>query len=819
MMEIKAGDPIPETYKTWFRADLRHANEWRDEAMKAYDFRDGRQYTDIERTTLEDEQRPPIVFNRVGAIIDAVSGQEISNRQEVRYIPRVAGPAKRAIEQPPQPPPMGHNGGPPMGGPGMPPPEMAGAPPGMPPQMGGGGAMAAPPQMEDTGGDQESTDLLTSAAMWFRDQADADDNDSEAFRDTITGGMGWTETRLDYEDNPEGKLRDDRIDPFEMVWDYNARKGNLIDMTRVWRVRCLPIEEARAFVSGFTGPDGEALDFTDDELHAEWAASAVYDGKSEPHVSESTRDRMAGRRNASGELEEATIVHCQWIEREDVWRVPIPGAPGPDGQPGKPTPKDMTADEYAAFKEQGKANGVDITAEMEQQIGIRKRKKKVRYQAFLGGKVLKVMPTACPDHFNFKCITGKRDQRTGQWYGLVRNMRDPQSWSNKLYSQILHIINSQAKGGIMAERGQAFDNDAEAQESWARSDRITFMKPGALSGQSPKWAQKPVAQTPPALQYLMETASGAIHQVSGVNMELLGMREADQAGVLEYQRRQAGLTILQPIFDNLKAYRREQGELILWYIQNDLSDGRLIRIVGKQEGEYVPLARQATLDYDIIVDDMPTSPNQKEKNWQIIQQMLPMVKDMLTPEVMLALAEDSPLPAATVQKLQKLQEKASDSPAAQMQQKMAELEAAVLETKAMLQAAQADKAKADAQAALSQPQADPQAELAIEEAKARGKLAIEQQKAQAGVEIEREKVGAQIGLAREKQAGEQALRTAEFQQNAALQAQGAQQDMAIRGQTAEADLALRNRTADADISIKDRQARAAMNRPKPKPAK
>lgn len=805
MMDIKAGDPIPAAYRDWFKADLRHAEEWRKEAAQDYDFRDGRQYSDTEKQVLEDQQRPPIVFNRVGAIVDAVSGQEISNRQEVRYIPRVGRPAKSPAEQgPPQAPPMG--------GPGMPPsPEMGmGGPPGMP----------QPPPMEDTGGDVEATELLTSAALWFRDQADADDNDSEAFRDTITAGMGWTETRLDYEDNPDGRLIDDRIDPFEMVWDYNARKNNIIDATRVWRVRCLPIEEARAFVEGFGMGDVD-----DEDLHAEWAANAVYDGKSEPHQSEAVRDRSVGRRSSSGELQEAVIVHCQWVEREDVWRVPIPG---PDG---KPEPKDMTGEEYEAFKAQGKANGVEITAEMEQRIGIRKRKQRVYYQAFLGNVVLKVMPCACSGrptednpkytrgHFNFKCITAKRDQKTGQFYGLVRNMRDPQSWSNKLYSQILHIINSQAKGGIMAERGQAFDNDAEAQESWARSDRITFMKPGALSGQAPKWAAKPVAQTPTALQYLMETAGGAIHQVSGVNMELLGMREADQAGVLEYQRRQAGLTILQPIFDNLKAYRREQGELILWYIQNDLSDGRLIRIVGKQEAEYLPLAKQATLEYDIIVDDMPSSPNQKEKNWQITQSLLPVIKDMLTPETMLILAEDSPMPAATVMKLRQHAEKAAQSDAAKMQERMGQLEAAVLETKAMLQAAQAKKAEADAQAALSQPQADPQAELAIKEAEATGKLQIKQQEVAANVAMKREETQANIAIQREKMAGDQALKTAEFQQSAALQAQSAQQDMAIRGRTAEADLALRERTADADISIKDRQAKAAMNRPKPKPAK
>jgi len=37
-----------------------------------------------------------------------------------------------------------------------------------------------------------------------------------------------------------------------------------------------------------------------------------------------------------------------------------------------------------------------------------------------------------------------------------------------------------AKGGVFAERG-AFDNDRDAEESYARADRITWLKPGALA--------------------------------------------------------------------------------------------------------------------------------------------------------------------------------------------------------------------------------------------------------------------------------------------------------------------------------------------------
>jgi hypothetical protein len=73
---------------------------------------------------------------------------------------------------------------------------------------------------------------------------------------------GWTETRLDYEDNPEGDPKVDRVDPLEMVWDSGAKKRNLVDGRRLAHIRrSVPIDEARALCPGDAQPPFEDADY------------------------------------------------------------------------------------------------------------------------------------------------------------------------------------------------------------------------------------------------------------------------------------------------------------------------------------------------------------------------------------------------------------------------------------------------------------------------------------------------------------------------------------------------------------------------------
>jgi hypothetical protein len=127
------------------------------------------------------------------------------------------------------------------------------------------------------------------------------------------------------------------------------------------------------------------------------------------------------------------------------------------------------------------------------------------------------------------------------------------------------------KGRHRRERGAFFDNDNRANSLGRTNDQVTYLKPGALSGQNPKFIAKPVSQFPQGSFELMQFANQSLRDVSGVNVEILGMQNSAGPGrELDLQRKQSALTILQPLFDSLRRYRKEQGRLMLYLIEHYL---------------------------------------------------------------------------------------------------------------------------------------------------------------------------------------------------------------------------------------------------------
>jgi len=138
---------------------------------------------------------------------------------------------------------------------------------------------------------------------------------------------------------------------------------------------------------------------------------------------------------------------------------------------------------------------------------------------------------------------------------------------------------------------------------------------------------------------------------------------------------------------------------MLYYITNFLADGRLVKIGGPDQAQYIPLLHQPDLvEYDIIVDEMPNTPNIKEQVWGTLMSMMPFLKGMAIPpsfygEVM----KYSPLPATLVSKLQSIM--AAEKPPPSPDMIKAQADAEIAQARVGLMGAQADRLKTEAQLA------------------------------------------------------------------------------------------------------------------------
>jgi hypothetical protein len=282
------------------------------------------------------------------------------------------------------------------------------------------------------------------------------------------------------------------------------------------------------------------------------------------------------------------------------------------------------------------------------------------------------------------------------------------------------------------------------------------MTRGALANPAgPKAQERTPKVFPAGTEKMMEFALNSLPQVSGINMELLGLVERDQPGVLEAQRKKAGYAILAVFFDSLRRYRKEKGRVRLYFIQHYISDGRLVRIKGKDSSiKYVPLVKQQdTATYDVIVDEAPMSPNQREQTWAMLQAMLPLLAKLNVPlAVWTRMLEASPLPSAVSADIIKaLNEDAQQGPPPDPE---------ILKVKAQIEAdkakmeMQAQQAQAEAQMEqqrLQQEMAFKQAEHELEKEKAVLELQVQREKARADIEGTMMKLSLDAQAAQQKQ--------------------------------------------------------------------
>jgi len=312
-------------------------------------------------------------------------------------------------------------------------------------------------------------------------------------------------------------------------------------------------------------------------------------------------------------------------------------------------------------------------------------------------------------------------------YGFVRNLKSANDEINMRRSKGLHELNSRR---IIAEDG-AFPDIEKARTEAARPDGVVVRNKGfeALFDDQAK-----LANIEGAFKFL-EDAKAEIENF-GPNPALIGQGLESRSGRAIQLMQQAGMADLGPFLNNYRAWKmrvyRKAWNCVQRYwtgerwvrVTDDQGLAQFIQIngVGIDPRTGMPVIENAigSLDVDIILDEGPDQITLQQDVYETLQQVLPAVAPLLTPQKAQAavdlLIETSMLPDAAKKKFR---DAGQPDPQAQQeaqqvkQIQLADAVATVEETKSKT-ALNLAKAQAEGMPDMAAPQRPQQQELPLE---------------------------------------------------------------------------------------------------------
>lgn len=188
--------------------------------------------------------------------------------------------------------------------------------------------------------------------------------------------------------------------------------------------------------------------------------------------------------------------------------------------------------------------------------------------------------------------------------GVVRGLRDAQYLYNRRKVIELDILESQITSGGKYKPGSMV-NPADIFKS-GQGEWMAIKDNADINDVMPNVPPS----IPPSMMQISESLGNEIPQISGVNEELLGSAEDDKAGILAQLRQGAGLTTLQPLFDQLDFSMKQLGEVVLRTIQANFRPGKVKRIIAEEPAPQ--FYEKAFGQYDAIVEEGVNTSTQRQ---------------------------------------------------------------------------------------------------------------------------------------------------------------------------------------------------------------
>jgi hypothetical protein len=397
----------------------------------------------------------------------------------------------------------------------------------------------------------------------------------------------------------------------------------------------------------------------------------------------------------------------------------------------------------------------------------------------------------------------------GDRYSFIRHMKSPQDGINAKQSKLQHIM---ASNRLFMQRGSIQDVE-KIRAEWARPDGVIETTGPVNEGAKADDRSFDFAGWEKLLQLNLSEIENF-----GPNPALLGQGIESSSGRAIQLLQQAGMAELGPYILAYRGWKIRVYRALWNAAQQHWTAERWIRVTDDQNlAQYIqinqvgidPNTGQPTiinalgsLDVDIILDEGPDTINQMADTFEALQQIIPAIAPMLSPQkanvVVDALFATAPLPSDIKTQIKKVtQAEQNQPPPVPPEIQKAQIDGQIKQQTAQQDAQlQAQKQQADATLKAQELQAD---------------IQMTREKNEAEIRLEREKAAAKIQLEREIAAAKIELQAHQAEQNQQIEATKLNHETHIAATKADNDVKLQSFKAENDRQHQEKKFKFESN--------
>lgn len=424
------------------------------------------------------------------------------------------------------------------------------------------------PRTED---DRKAAEVKTKTMKYVDDVNAADFHRSIAFKSAVTCGIGWLENGVRTDPTEEPIF--ERSENWRNMWpDHLAVEPDLDDGRFMFRSRYTDLDIAQAMFPQYADKlksAARALELfngNDDDVFAE---QLYFQSDEQGHATPRrvlTEDVGSGLQNRR---ERVRLVECWYRKAVPRQILKVHDFDHPDFDRLNNAVHDPADSNQASLVGEGIASVYDAI-KMEMWVAV-----------FAEETLLQNQPSPYRHQkFPFTPIIAFRRKRDGAFYGMVRNMRDPQEDLNKRRSKGLHILNSKQ---VVAD-DDAVPDVEEAREQLADPNGWIVKRRGRQL--EIVTDERDVAKH---MQY-EQMDREYVRELGGVTTDNLGHETNASSGIAIQARQREGDVVTTELFDNKHYALQRTGEKRLSLIEQFMSAPKQIRLVSdKGKAEFLTI--------------------------------------------------------------------------------------------------------------------------------------------------------------------------------------------------------------------------------------